>query len=147
MSEGRPGFRWVHFPGKPERVHRDQKIGLAALALLSTGGLLGIEVASKWLSSDARAVRDCEPTYWSCQSLVTGRARHRALEGTKPSFEGEAWACAEHKAWELAVFRAKFDCQVSARVEAGSCEELETECELVGGSQRRSGSASGRAGR
>lgn len=112
---------------------RQQQIGLVTLTVLLAVGLLGVRAASKWLSSDARDIRQCEPTYWTCSSEVVALPRLKALEGRVPTFEGVAGSCARYRAWERAVHRAMFDCQVSALVETGSCEERETVCELMGG--------------
>ncbi len=110
-------------------MERKTWMAWAILGAIALGGLLGVEVASRWFSADARAIRDCPATYWTCESHAGADAR---IEGTeKPSFLGEARGCVQFRAWEAAAHRALFDCQVSTRAETGSCHELETTCELT----------------
>jgi hypothetical protein len=111
-----------------------QLAATVVLVIVSMVSLVaGVHFASEWLGSDARAIEDCQATHFTCVSTVAGRARIEALRGPPPQFEGVAKNCAEHVAWETANFRANFDCEMSSRVEHGSCEEVETSCELSAG--------------
>ncbi len=107
--------------------------GLVVVGVLGIAGAVAVHQASVWLSSDAREIRDCEATHFTCVATVQGKPRLEALKHGPPQFDGEARHCAEHLAWENAVFRANFDCEMSARVEKGSCAEVETTCELSKG--------------
>ena len=107
-------------------------IGLAVMTLLVVGSLVGVHLVSNWYKADWRAVRDCRATYFSCTSTATGQPRLESLRQPAPLFEGHAKACTHHPAWERAIFRAMFECQVSTRVEHGSCAEVTTDCGLTG---------------
>ena len=114
-------------------MERRHWIGVGATAALVLAALLGVHAASRWLSADARAIRECPATYWTCESHVSARPRIEGLERAH-LFAGEARHCAQFKAWEASVHRALFECQVSSLVESGSCQESETTCDLTGDS-------------
>lgn len=111
---------------------RNQWIAVAVVGAIFALGIVGVEAASRYLSAEARALRECPASYWVCESEVVAQAR--ILEQAPPSFDAEARACVHHQAWENAVYRAMFDCQVSPLVESGSCLEHETTCEITRGS-------------
>jgi hypothetical protein len=113
-------------------VTRRRWLGLGGIVLLLVGSMLAVHLISQWYSADWRAVRDCRATYFACTSTVVGSPRLDSLKGPAPTFEGHAKACQHNPAWERAIFRAKFECQVSRRVEHGTCRELETTCDITG---------------
>lgn len=105
---------------------------VAILAGLLIAGLMCIQAAANYLGSDARAIRDCRATHWTCEAQVAADPRLESVERSRPSFTAEARHCAEQKAFESAVHRAMFDCGMSPRAAQGSCAEVETVCELSG---------------
>ena len=108
-------------------------IGLAAVVLLSGACIVGVHAASKWYEADWRAVKECRESHFVCVSKVTGKLPLDQSRKEPPVFEGVARACEFNPAWERAIFRAKFDCEVSTRVEHGSCFEVDTNCDLETG--------------
>lgn len=113
-------------------MNKKRWIGLSVVILLSAGCIAGVHAASRWYEADWKAVRDCRATYFACTSTVTGEPRLESLRSEAPTFEGHAKGCQQYPAWERAIFRAKFECNVSTRVENGTCREVKTDCELTG---------------
>ena len=109
-------------------MRRDDRI--LVLALLLGGGLVGIGMISlqEYLSDDWRRTRECQNSYWSCDSIALGLG---GMSGRNEfEFDGTARACSYHRAYESSARRAGFSCRASGRVDTGTCRTLDTRCEL-----------------
>ncbi len=100
------------------------------LGAIAVGGGLGMRAVQQWLSEDWREVSTCRATYWTCESTIEGKPRLVVRTASKPTFESEAKACDEYRAFETAVRRAMFECATGSNVIGGSCVEVDTECWL-----------------
>ncbi len=115
-------------------MNKRRWIGLTIVVLLSGACIAGVHAASKWYEADWRAVRECRESHFLCVSTVTGKLHIDDMGKPVPTFEGIARACEFNPAWERAIFRAKFECEVSRSVQNGSCYEVDTNCDLETGS-------------
>ena len=109
----------------------DKRVGigvLVAIFLVFSGGAW----AKQFLGEDYKATRSCPTSHWTCETEVTGESL-LGPEGMKLSFDGRARSCVQNGAWEASARRGRFSCSASGLVKPGTCEAVDTRCEVPGG--------------
>ncbi len=94
------------------------------VVIVGLGGMMrGLQ---SYFSGDWSKVASCQNTYWMCRSEFTGMS---VGERGSVTFAADAKACAQMRAYDSAIRRAKLDCSSSHSVRRNSCREVSTLCD------------------
>lgn len=110
-------------------MRRDDKLVALGVLLTVVVFFSAVGYLQQYLGEDYRRTRDCPGSYWTCESVSSG-VLVLGVDSNTMAFDGSAMSCNHNGAYEKAARRARFNCSASGLVHRGSCETVETACEL-----------------